>query len=50
MVEEDTLQFKANRTHSGKYWCTAENGLAITVNASAFLDVKCKFLGIKQGH
>ena len=43
VVEGDTLQFKANRTHSGKYWCTVENGLAITVNTSAYLDVQCKF-------
>lgn len=43
VVEGDTLSFKANRNHSGKYWCTAENGLEITVNTSAYLDVQCKF-------
>ena len=26
----------------GKYWCTAENGLDVTVNASAYLGVQCK--------
>lgn len=43
VTEGDILRFKANRTHSGKYWCTAENGLSITVNTSAYLDVQCKF-------
>jgi len=38
----DTLMFETNRNHSGKYWCSAENGLNSTVNASANLDVKCK--------
>ena len=33
---------ETKRTHSGKYWCSAENGLNSTVNASANLDVKCK--------
>ena len=31
-----------NRTHSGKYWCLAENELNVTVNASVSLDVQCK--------
>ena len=39
----DTLSFKANRNHSGEYWCLAENGLKDTVNTSAYLDVHCKF-------
>ena len=39
----DILSFKAKRSDSGKYWCTAENGLDVTVNASAYLDVQCKF-------
>lgn len=43
----DTLVIKTNRTHSGKYWCLAENGLNSTVNASAILDVQCKYILIK---
>lgn len=40
--EGDTLSFKAKRDQSGKYWCSAENVLNATVNASAYLDVQCK--------
>lgn len=39
----NTLSFETNRTHSGKYWCLAENGLNSTANASANLDVQCKY-------
>ena len=39
----DKLSFETNRTLSGKYWCTAENGLTPTVNASANIDVQCKY-------
>ena len=42
VAKGNTMSFKANRTRSGKYWCSAENGLNSTVNASANLDVKCK--------
>ena len=39
----DTLSFvNTNRNQSGKYWCLAENGLNLTANASADLDVQCK--------
>ena len=38
----DTLNFKVNRNHTGKYWCTADNGLSVNINASALLDVQCK--------
>ena len=39
----DTLRFiNTKRTQSGKYWCLAENGLNLTANASASLDVQCK--------
>ena len=38
----DTLTFETLRNHSGKYWCTAENGLNVTVNASVVLDVLCE--------
>lgn len=37
------LNFKANRSHSGKYWCSADNGLDTSDNASAYLDVQCKY-------
>jgi len=40
--EGDTLTLETLRSHSGKYWCTAENGLSVTVNASATIDVLCK--------
>ena len=39
----NTLSFiNTNRNQSGKYWCLAENGLNLTANASADLDVQCK--------
>lgn len=43
MATGDSLSFETNRTHSGKYWCLAENGLEIAINASAYLDVQCKY-------
>ena len=39
----ETLRFTANRNQSGKYWCLAENGFNSTANASAYLDVHCKY-------
>lgn len=39
----DTLKFKADRSNAGKYWCSAENGLGISDNSSAYLDVQCKY-------
>ena len=39
----DTLSIvNTKRNQSGKYWCLAENGLNLTANASADLDVQCK--------
>ena len=38
----ETLRLVTLRNHTGKYWCTAENGLNITVNASATLNILCK--------
>lgn len=38
----ETLNIGALRRHSGKYWCSADNGLGAPVNASANLDVQCK--------
>lgn len=37
-----TFKFVANRTQSGQYWCSVENGLNVRINASAQLDVQCK--------
>ena len=39
----DTLSFSALKSDSGKYWCLAENGIGLAINASASLDVQCKF-------
>ena len=38
----NAFKFVANRTHSGQYWCSVENGLNVRINASAQLDVQCK--------
>ena len=38
----ETLNFAAFRNQSGRYWCSAENGIDSTVNASAYLNVLCK--------
>ena len=37
------LSFQAFRNQSGKYWCSADNGLQPAGNASAVLDVQCKY-------
>lgn len=44
VTQGNTLSIDANRNHSGRYWCLADNGLNPTVNASANLDVQCKFV------
>jgi len=41
--EGNPLSLDTNRNHSGKYWCSAENGLGLAINASAYLDVQCKY-------
>ena len=41
--EGETLTFHALRNRSGEYWCIADNGLNDTANASAYLDVHCKY-------
>ena len=38
-----TLTFDAFRNRSGEYWCIADNGVNVTVNGSAYLDVHCKY-------
>ena len=45
VAEGDHLSLPANRTQSGKYWCVAENGFSTVANASAHLDVLCKYQG-----
>ncbi len=44
VAQGDTLRIEGKRDHSGEYWCLAENGLDITANASAHLNVQCKCL------
>jgi len=39
----DTLRLNTSRNNSGEYWCSAENGLNVTVKASASLNVLCKY-------
>ena len=39
----DTLSLETHRNQSGEYWCSAENGVGLAINASAYLDVQCKF-------
>ena len=39
----DTLSFPVFRNQSGYYWCSADNGLNVTVNASAYLNVHCEY-------
>ena len=41
---EEKLTFESNRNHSGKYWCTAENGVDVQINDSAQLNVQCKYI------
>ena len=37
----ETLSLEARRDQSGKYRCSAGNGLSEAVNASAYLDIHC---------
>lgn len=39
----ETLKLEGKRNQTGEYWCTTENGLTSTANASAYLDVQCEF-------
>ena len=45
LASGETLSIKTNRNASGVYWCSADNGLNSTINASAHLDVQCKYNG-----
>lgn len=41
--EGDTLRIPgANKNDSGEYWCSADNSLAVNINASGHLNVQCK--------
>ena len=42
----ETLSFEAKGNHSGKYWCSADNGIEKSINTSVSLDVQCKFKGL----
>jgi len=39
----EILSLGAQRNQSGEYWCSVDNGLSEAVNASADLDVQCKY-------
>ena len=39
----DTLTLETRKNQSGEYWCSAENGVGLAINASAYLDVQCKY-------
>lgn len=42
--QSNVLSFNAKRNYSGEYWCFAENGVGLTANSSAYLNVQCKYL------
>ena len=42
----EILTFDARKDQSGQYLCIAENGFSQTANASAYLDVQCKYESI----
>ena len=41
-----TLSFPVFRNQSGCYLCVADNDLNVTVDASAYLEVHCKFKSV----
>ena len=45
----ETLNFAAFRNQSGRYWCSADNGIDSTVNASVYLNVLCKCGNLVSG-
>ena len=45
MKKGETLSFTVNRNQSGQYLCSADNGFNTVANASAYLDVLCKYRG-----
>ena len=44
MGSGDTLSLETHRNKSGEYLCSAENGVGLVINASAYLDVQCKYI------
>ena len=40
---EETLTFETHKESTGEYLCVADNGLSDTANASAYLNVQCKY-------
>lgn len=43
LASGNTFKFRARKNDSGEYFCLAENGVELAINASAHLDVQCKF-------
>ena len=43
-----TLSFPVFRNQSGYYLCVADNDLNVTLNASAYLEVHCKFKSVSE--
>ena len=43
VAEGGTLSLETSRNDSGIYWCLAKNGVGEVINATAYLDVQCKF-------
>ena len=39
----EALKFLAFKNHTGKYWCSADNGLGAAFNTSAYLNVQCTY-------
>lgn len=47
----NTLRFETTwRHHSGRYWCWSQNGLNVTIKASADLNVQCKYQHMRNPH
>ena len=40
----ETLSLNVQRNVTGKYWCSADNGVGEAVNASADIDVQCEYM------
>lgn len=43
----ETLSFETSRNQSGKYLCSADNGIDKSASASAYLNVHCKYEKLK---
>ena len=43
VTQGERLGLNGHRSQTGRYWCLAENGLDVSANASAYLDVQCKY-------